>query len=177
VNDVGSHIFRLQCFDTIILNFLHVLNCKTYETMKLLHSTALYNFKCLLLLTTMRVGNTPTRTERTVLAMRILSGSMFLNFMTGTTGISHKCYELWLLLCSIGYWCYKCVTGECMEAAKSWDCQVIYTQWPYTHTHTHSLLLQIALAYLVYMFSLRVQATELQFAQPKEWTEWIQILL
>jgi len=42
---------------------------------------------------------------------------------------------------------------------------------PYTHTHTHGLLQHIALAYLVYMFSLSVQATELQFAQPKEWIE------
>jgi len=77
VNYVGSHIFGLQCLDTIILNFLRVLSCKTYETMNLLHSSALYHLKYLLLLTTMRVGNTPTKTGRIVLALRILNGSIF----------------------------------------------------------------------------------------------------
>ena len=45
--------------------------------MNLLHTSALRHLKYLLLLTTMRVGNTPTRTERIMLAMRILNGSIF----------------------------------------------------------------------------------------------------
>jgi len=59
-----------------------------------------------------------------------------------------------------------------MEAANHEIVRLLtHIDQPLIYIHTHSLLLQIAFAYLVYMFSLTVQATELQFAQTKEWTE------